>query len=439
MGFKVVAVPTLSETVFGDNHATVRPVWTLTRETASPDPMAHGRKLNTWPDGGTAFAFGAPECEAAVNATVDRFPPYTNWGFLFSSFGMPAWAQAYLIGASEDVFQDQSALDLGALYGSDVVLKVNCWGFDLHLQDVPVGTAFVYFSQEDVNGFPAPTAEERSMFVTYKTRAQAAVVPDLVPFQIGDTFISFDFSVNPMTQDSKADVWLRWKGGTDTSTSNWDDQIQILGGAQSKTGIRKTVTINNLLPSQNYTFWLHLERNTSGLTTAESNPKTWQLKPSGQVTFPTEGSSISVSPSPTECKFAWFVPMVISRIGFLPAPASQVEVMLKSDFDTYGWDASRTVYTQLVPAFIPDITRGDYGTPTNPGFILNSGVTVRVQQQAVQGNGAVTQLRAHRDYVYRLRIDFAGGVVYPLSGMFSTPDYSPTRPEQSTKYTEGIL
>ncbi len=439
MGYKVVGTPTLHETVFGDNHATVRPMWTMTRELASPDPMNHGRKPNTWPDGGTAYAWGAAELEMAWNATVDNFPPYTNWGYLASSFGQPAWAQGFLLGVSTEIFQDQSEIDLGARYGSDVALNIRFWSFDLHLQDVPAESKYIELSQEMRSGYPNPTAEELGLVVAYKTRSEAAVLADLVPYQIGDTFISFEYAVNPKTQASLANVWLRWRLGTNTDTTSYDGQQQIMANGVSKQDVRFNTTLNNLVPDQYYTFWLHIERNTSGLTSADGNPKTWKTKPAGQVTFPPENAVITVSPSPTQCKFEWTVPMVVTRLGYLPIPASQVEVMLQTDFDTYGWDPTRTIYSRLQPAQVPDVTRADSNPTIDPGLIFNSNVLVAFAQQYVRGNGPVSPLTAHREYVFRLRVDFRGGATYPISGTFSTPDYSVARPETSNQYTEGVL
>ncbi len=442
MGLSAVSAITIDETVFGDNHATIKPVWTLTRELGSPDPMAHGRKPTAWPDGGTAYALGAPELEGGWGVYINK-PGGTayakSWDYLFTSFGQPAWVEGFLLGVPTEVFQAESKTDIGAIVGSDVDVVLQGFFNDFHLQDVPADSDFVIWDNNSYSRYPAPTNEEQTASSTpYRTRAQAAVLPQLIPYQVADTFISFEFGVNPMTKASLANVYLRWKLGTNTDTANWDDQLQILTNAQSKTEIRKNITISNLLPGQHYTFWLHIDRNTNGLTTADGEVKTWEQKPQGQVTFPSEGATIHVSPSPTQCKFSWATPMIIDVLGYLPPPASQVEVMTKADYDAYGWDATRTIYTRLVPATVPDVTRGDVNAGTVPGFTLFNSVLTAIQKQMILGNGAVTQLRAHRDYVYRLRIDFAGGASYPLSGIFSTPDYNAAQPEESEQYTEGV-
>jgi hypothetical protein len=153
--------------------------------------------------------------------------------------------------------------------------------------------------------------------------------------------------------------------------------------------------------------------------------KTAQAFESGTLTL--GAVEVQKSPKQTHALFYWSVDYTLVRGGFVTTPPSRIEIMLKEDYDTYGWDGNpaRTILS-TVSQDQRDVVEG----------------AGRVTTGTIRGNANVTGLRANREYVFRLRVgDADGGTlypVYPADGQFKTFDYSTARPDVSNEFTFGV-
>lgn len=431
MGFKTMTLTAQEGTVNGANQCTVRPKLLSLREVDDPDPgTGVGRKPIAWANFGTP-ASAVPDY--FVNFDARYIKPdgtqayHLSWSQTY--YGIEGgWQDNWRFGAQEDLFQSATGVDLAAIVGNDTLAQMIVYCGDTHLKyPVPDDVQPIVWGYSDITGYlPKPAGEG---LLTYKTRCIDAVLPAITPYVVGDTFFSFRFSVTPNTNQSSGTLYLRYKKGTNATADNYDGSVRIGTGVRGTSPVSYDYTLSGLEADQPYSFWLYMERDTNGLTTTTGALSSGQTQISGNITF--GAGKVTYASSPTQARFVWTVALDSIKGRVLTLPASQVEVMLETDFNTYGWDGNleRTFYTTLSP----EIPLTD--TSTNRYFRAPDSPT----QQELVGSGEIIRLRANRAYVFRLRVDYKGGATYPASGVFRTPDYSSARPEVSNQYCLGII